>query len=134
MAITAIAFLFYYVRPAREIWRGNTSRMPLLRLGWVVTVTPRTYPSALLYVGAVTVSFALGGIAVALGGITRARWPDHLFFAGVLMLLTNVVFVPLNWFVDATGRPKFLVPPPYRGQPGSFAAARRRRHHGYGSR
>jgi hypothetical protein len=127
VASIAIAVLFHYVRPAGEIWRGNASRMPSIHFGRVVTVTPRTYPSALLCVGAVTVSFALGGIAVALGGITSAGWPQHLLVAGVIMLLTNVVLVPLNWFVEVTGGPKFLVPPPYRGLPGGFAAARRRR-------
>ncbi len=126
VASIAIALLFYYVRPAREIWRGDTSRMPI-QLGPMITVTPRTYPSALLCVGTLTVAFALGGVAFALGGITGARWPEHLLIPAVVMLLANVVLVPLNWFVEATNRPKFLVPPPYRGQPGSFAAARRRR-------
>jgi hypothetical protein len=72
VASIAIAVLFYYLRPAGEIWRGNASRMPSIHLGWVVALTPRTYPSALLCIGAVTASFALGGIAVALGG-SRAR-------------------------------------------------------------
>ena len=123
VASIAIALLFYYVRPARAIWRGDTCRMPI-QLGPMITVTPRTYPSALLCVGTLTVAFALGGIAFALGGITGARWPEHLLIPAVIMLLANVVLVPLNWFVEATNRPKFLVPPPYRGQPGSFAAAR----------
>ncbi|MFC4018380.1 hypothetical protein ACFOW4_10560 [Micromonospora sp. GCM10011542] len=129
VASMAIAVLFDYVRLAGRIWRGDTSRMPLMDFGWVVAVKPRTYPSALLCVGAMTGSFALGGIGIALtlGGITSARWPGHILAVGVVMLLTNVVLVPLNWFVEATGRPKFLVPPPHRGQPGSFAAARRRR-------
>jgi hypothetical protein len=122
----AIAVLFYYARPAREIWRGNTSRMPIDFAG-LVTVAPRTYPSALLCVGAAAGAFALGGIAVALDAITGARWPESLLGAAGLLMVTNVVLVPLHWFVDATGRPKFLVPPPFRGEPGGFAAARGRR-------
>jgi hypothetical protein len=127
VASIAIAVLFDYVRLAGRIWRGDASRMPLIDFGWVVAVTPRTYPSALLCAGAMTGSFALGGIAVAFGAITSARWPELILSAGAVMLLTNVVLVPLNWIVEATNRPKFLVSPPYRGQPGSFAAARRRR-------
>lgn len=127
MATIAIGVLFYYLRPAGEIWRGNSSRMPPNDFMLVVAVTPRTYPSALLCVGAVTVSFALGGIAVALGAMTGARWPEHFFIPGVILLLINVVLVPLNWFVEVMNRPKFLVPPPYRDEPGSLAAARRRR-------
>lgn len=126
VASIAIAILFWYVRPAGEIWRGDTSRMPI-GLGPMITVTPHTYPSALLCVGTLSVAFALGGIAFALLGITGTRWPEHLLKPAGIMLLANVVLVPLNWFVEATNRPTILVPPPYRGQPGSFAAARRRR-------
>jgi hypothetical protein len=128
VASVAIALLVYYARPAREIWRGDTSRLPI-RLGPMIAVTPRTYPSALLCVGTLTVAFALGGIAFALGDVAGARWPEHLLIPAVIMLLVNVVLVPLNWVVEATNRPKFLVPPPYRGQPGSFAAAQKRRQH-----
>lgn len=126
VASIAIAVLFYYVRPAGQIWRGDTSQVPPFHY-YVLEVSLRTYPTFLLCVGALTLGFTLGGIAVALGGITGAGWPKHLLLAGLIMLLASVVLLPLNWFVEATGWPKFLVPPPYRGQPGSFAAARRRR-------
>jgi hypothetical protein len=129
VASVAIAILFYYVRPARKIWRGESSRTPI-QLGPMITVTPRTYPSALLCVGTLAGAFTFGGVAFALGGITGARWPEHLIIPAVLMLLANVLLVPLHWFVEATNRPKFLVPPSYRDQPGSFAAARRRRRRG----
>ena len=62
MASIAIAVLFYYVRPAGQIWRGDTSRVQPFH--------------------ALTVGFAFGGIAVALGGVTRAAWPKHLHLAG----------------------------------------------------
>ena len=127
MAGVALAVLVAYVRPAGRIWRGDTAQMPASAIGWVVAVTPRTYLSAVLCVGAVTVGFALGGVAVALGGITHSTWPGYLLLAGLVTLLANVVFVPLSRIVEATGRPKFLVPPPYRGRPGSLAAERDRR-------
>lgn len=126
LASAAIAALFYYMRPARQIWRGDTSRVPPFDY-YVLEVAPRTYPTFLLCVGAMTLGFALGGTAVALGGITGADWPRHLLLAGIILLAASGVLMPLNWFVAATGRPRFLVPPPYRGQPGSLAAARSRR-------
>lgn len=126
VASIAIAILFYYMRPARQIWRGDTSRMPPFDY-YVLDVAPRTYPAFLLCVGAATVGLALAGTAVAIGGLTGADWPRHLLLAGLILLVASVVLMPLNWFVAATGRPRFLVPPPYRGHPGSSAAARSRR-------
>jgi hypothetical protein len=126
VASIAIAVLLYYVRPAGQIWRGDTSQVPPFHY-YVLEVSLRTYPTFLLCVGALTLGFTLGGIAVALRGITGADWPQRLLLAGLIMLLASAVLMPLNWFVAATGRPRFLVPPSYRDQPASFAAARSRR-------
>lgn len=125
VATIAILILFRYVKPLARIWRGDLSRMPAP--GRVLAVTPRTYPSFLLCAGTTTAGFALSGIAVVLGGVTGASWPRHLLLAGLIMLPASVALVPLNWLVEATNRPRFLVPPPYRDQPGSINAARARR-------
>jgi hypothetical protein len=46
---------------------------------------------------------------------------------GLVVLLSVVVFVPLWILVNATNRPRFLVPPSRRDEPGWLAARRQRR-------
>lgn len=126
----ALTVLYRFVKPVPAIWRGDASRVPTTYTT-VLAAHARTYLSFLLCMGTAALGIALCGIAVAfsalLGWPVGDGWPVGLIAVGALLLLSNVVLVPLNWFVDATGRPKFLVPPPYRDQPGSIQAGRRRR-------
>ncbi|HZN16582.1 MAG TPA: hypothetical protein VFB84_00020 [Micromonosporaceae bacterium] len=129
VAVAALAVLYRFVRPAPAIWRGDASAVPAV-CTTMVAAHARTYLSFLLCLGTATTGVALGGVGFALAAVTGQPvgegWPVGLAATGFLLLLSNVVLVPLNWFVDATGRPKLLVPPPYRDQPGSIAAGRRR--------
>lgn len=125
-----IAILRHYVKPARAVCRGEAPAPVVFQN--LVEVAPRTYLTFLLCLGALTLGIALGGIGVALAGFggmidLNTSWARYLIVAGLAVAFTNVVLVPLNWLVHATNRPRFLVPPAFRDQPGSIARARQTR-------
>ena len=125
----AIVIIARVVRPARAIWRGDASKVPRTHQS-MLAVGPRTYPTYLLAAVTFSAGWLACGVGVALGGLHRATtpgWPTYVVGIGVLLWVSTVVLVPLNWLVDATNRPKFLVPPPFRDEPGAIRAARERR-------
>ncbi|HEX6870212.1 MAG TPA: hypothetical protein VF163_03855, partial [Micromonosporaceae bacterium] len=118
--------LYVSVSPAGAIWRGDADRVP--QLGQI-SVNARSYLAFLLW----SVPFFGGGTTVGLvfviGTLTGSR--DVLLLtaakAAFALILVSVPLIGLHWFVNAFGRPEFLIPPPYRGQRGRFAEARERR-------
>jgi hypothetical protein len=120
------AMLFAGLHPAAAIWRGDANRVP--HLG-TISVNARSYLAFLLWF--VPFFLGLGLVVAAAVAQTLGRSGSGVLAitggAGVVLMTVGVPLIGLHWFVSAFGRPKFLIPPPYRGQRGSFAEARERR-------
>jgi hypothetical protein len=118
--------LYAGVRPAIAIWRGDANRLPHLAQ---ITVTARGYLAFLLW-------FVPCFLGLGLIGITAVAWSVHgsmsavvsmPAYVGVVLMIAGAPLIGLQWFISAFARPKFMIPPPYRGQRGSFAESRERR-------
>lgn len=108
-------YLTILLRPLPRIWRGDDGARPHPHRREVVPATGQTYLTFLL----VVVPFHLG---LAIAGLTALAHPDYglpqlvgrpvagLFCCSVIGLVVHLV-------LGATGRPRWLMPPPYRGRP-----------------
>jgi hypothetical protein len=120
VATACIAGLADRVRRLPAVWRGDKKAIATVR-GVMADVYARSY-----LVHLVRQTAAWGGaaaLAVAVGAYPAWRGVGAL---GILLWLTYPPLLVLHWFVNATNRPRFLVPPPYRNEPGGVAEARRR--------
>jgi hypothetical protein len=120
-ATACIAYLADRFRRLPAVWRGDKSAIATIRGTWA-DVHARSY--------VVYLTRSLAGWGGA-AGLCIAVGMDPLWRAagviGILLWLCYVPLLVLHWFVNATNRPKFLVPPPYRDEQGTVATARRRR-------
>jgi hypothetical protein len=118
--------VFAGLRPAAAIWRGDASRVP--HLGGI-SVNARSYLAFLLwfvpcFLGPCLV--AIVAVVATLIGSTNVVL-SIVAVAGFALMAVGVPWLGLHWFVSAFARPKFLIPPPYRGQRGSIAERQERR-------
>jgi hypothetical protein len=73
-------------------------------------------------------SFACFGVMIGVGGVIDWKQPNMA--AAWVFIVTMCGFflsIALYWLIVSFNRPKFLVPPQHRGEPGAFAAAWRQR-------
>jgi hypothetical protein len=123
MAIST-AMVYIAVAPARRIWRGEASAVPRLP---PLSLSARNYVAFLVWFVPVFVGILVMGGAVAASTLVddeAALAPVGRVAIGLLG--GGVALVPLYLCVSAFAQPKFMIPPPYRGQAGSVADARRR--------
>lgn len=124
----AVFVLYRSLTPFRPVWVGAARVVRTLptRLG---VVEARTYLAYLLWVVPGSTGLLLVGVAVLLHelapganalGRGAAMVGLALFLAAWPLTLPQVM-------VNATNRPRFLVPPPYRNRPGAVAIVRQRR-------
>ena len=119
------AVLYTVLAPVRDIWRGNKRRVPSLPS---ISVNARSYLAFLAWFVPEFGGLALLGLTWIVGqfvGPTKVLYP--LFVTGVVLILGGPSLILLHWFVSAFGRPRFLIPPPYRSEPGGLSQARERR-------
>ncbi len=119
--------LFAGLRPAAAIWRGDAHRVP--HIGGGISVNARSYLAFLLWF--VPVFLGLGLVVTAATVLTvsgsSSRVLEIAGRTGIVLAVIGAPLIGLHWFVSAFARPKFLIPPPYRGQRGSIAERRQRR-------
>lgn len=120
--------LYRAVAPFRAIWSGDTSRVHTLptRFG---TVKARNYLAYLMWTIPAFGGLLLIGMAIMAATLSRGRsadLSDVLFQVGVVSLLAAGPLMLVHVIVNATNRPRILVPPPYRDQPGVIGQARKR--------
>jgi hypothetical protein len=119
------AMLYLVLAPVRDIWRGDKRRVPSLPS---ISVNARSYLAFLAWFVPVFGGLALLGLTWIVGqfvGSKKVLYP--LFVTGVALILGGPPLVVLHWFVSAFGRPRFLIPPPYRSERGGLSQARERR-------
>ena len=128
VAIVAVAgwMLYRVLAPARAIWRGDARRVPSFSQ---ITVNARSYLAFLLWFVPMFVGIALLGIMLIWISITGevSTAGRAIATTGVALVVVGLPLIVLRWVVSAFGRPRFLVPPPYRGQRAGLAEARERR-------
>ena len=109
-------------RDARRLWRGERLRyLPLYARFY--EVTHRSFAVMV----AVIASF---GAICLLAGAAGVLWDELPSFAGGVVLGLIVLMlglIALGGVLEATSRPRFLIPPPHRPKPQSAAGKRRRR-------
>jgi hypothetical protein len=118
--------LYAGLRPAAAIWRGDADRVP--HLGQI-SVNARSYLAFLLWFVPCFLGLGLIGItavAWSVGG-SRSAVPALPAYVVIVLMIACTPLIAMQWFVSAFARPKFMIPPPYRQQRGSFAEARERR-------
>jgi hypothetical protein len=107
--------LYQLLAPARAIWRGHTDRVP-----WgsqTIGVTPRTYGAFLVWVVPTLGGVCLLSITLLLGSIVVPRDPLRpLFGTSVALVLGGPILGLLHLAVSLFGRPRWLIPPPWRTQ------------------
>ncbi|GAB4055599.1 hypothetical protein GCM10028775_50910 [Catellatospora paridis] len=118
----ALVYLRHVWRVVPALWRGEHEGSLPVRHVRMYDVFPRSYVTALLPLSAIAGFFLLLGLQFVVGKLTLA--PAKGAFA--LMVLT-VPLTVLHWVVNAYNRPRALVPPAYRDQPGWVEVRRRRR-------
>jgi hypothetical protein len=120
-AAACIAYLADRFRRLPAVWRGDKRAIATIRGTWA-DVYARSYVVHLARNFAACAGAALLCIAVGVSPAGRT-----VGVIGILLWLCYVPLLLLHWFVNATNRPKFLVPPPYRDEQGGVALARLRR-------
>jgi hypothetical protein len=118
--IAAIAYVVWRVARLPAVWRGASFHR---RFG-VLEVNRRSYLIFVVEVGLLCAGLTLGGIGLAVDNEWLRR--DASF---ALMLLA-LSLLPVHLVVNAFNRPRFLVPPDLRHEPGwegERQEARRRR-------
>jgi hypothetical protein len=127
--ITGGGFILYrFVRPLPDVWRGRRSTVPGLSM---LDSTPRTYITVALVCGAGGMAFLLLGCVTVVYATTSATLDGGVLLVvaliSVVLLMSALVMVPLNWIVQLFAWPRLLIPPPYRAIPGSLAKGQERR-------
>ncbi|MFC7527453.1 hypothetical protein [Actinoplanes sp. GCM10030250] len=119
--------LYKALAPFRRIWSGEAAAAAELPSQFG-PVPARNYLAYLLWV----TPAALAGTLVSLGlllNLITGSWTGLAVIprTGFVLFLVSLPLTLLHVLVSATNRPSFLVPPPYRDQPGAITAARNRR-------
>jgi len=119
-----VGFSLLLSRDVPRVWRGERGRwLPLS--GDFFEVTHRSY--------AVLVAACGGfGVAALLTGLVGMTYevddvPRPIAFGLLGLFVLGIGGLALAGVIEATNRPRFLVPPPVRNKPGSISAGRRRR-------
>ena len=120
-----IGFSWLLSRDVPRVWRGERSRLLLPLPTRFFDVTHRSFAG-------VVAAFAGFGAAAALIGVAAVMWEteETPFVVGVAALGLGgfgLGAIVLAGMIEATNRPRFLVPPPLRNKPGSIIASRQRR-------
>jgi hypothetical protein len=120
VSVAAIAYAAWRVARLPAVWRGASfhRRFPGLE------VNRRSYLIFVVEIGFLGAGLTLGGIGLAVGNEGLRR---DASLAGVLLALS---LVPVHLVVNAFNRPRLLVPPDLRDEPGWVGRrqqARRRR-------
>lgn len=115
------------LKPARAIWHGDTSHVARFNPRRGLEVTPRSYFAFLLTMA----PFAVAMILMPVVGIGLQVTRSNLWLipAGIALLCIGIMLcgIVLHALVNAFNRPRWLVAPPYRRQPGWVAQRRVRR-------
>jgi hypothetical protein len=123
--------LTIHVLALRKVWRGELSSVFVIRLG---DVPGRDYPALMLWFGSMFlglflygVTYLLETVSTALRGHPVAVTPGRI---GMALLLCALPLTLVHASVALFGRPRFLVPPPFRHEPGAIPRwrASRERH------
>lgn len=120
--VGALVFLRHVWRVVPALWRGEHEGPLPVRHVRMYDVFPRSYLTALLPLSAIAGFFLLLGLQFVVGKLTLAPARGSFLLMGLTVPLTV-----LQWVVNAYNRPRALVPPAYRDQPGWVEARRRRR-------
>jgi hypothetical protein len=115
-----VGFAGLQVARLPKVWRGDT----LLALPYANSRGPevnhRSFPAFTGFIGLLCLGMLLVFLANALDVAALA-------VAGGVVVFLSLVFVPMWILVNATNRPRFLVPPTRRDEPGWWRAWRQRR-------
>jgi hypothetical protein len=126
----SVYLLFQSFPPLRPIWSGDTpadARVPT-QFG---QVPPRNYLAYLLWLVPGTFGVLMIGVVLLLRFAGAPEVLTPVFgWAGLGSLIVAAPLVLLHMLVSATNRPRFVVPPPYRDEPGAIAAFLRRKNRG----
>lgn len=136
LALGLPPYLVWLWRALPPVWRGERRRPPLEGFR-IFAISARSYLSGLLAVTAWCGGFAATGAAVLayeMLGVDEGTPLDValtvvLSVTGLLAAVLLAAAVPLTvlqWVVNAYNRPHRLVPPRYRGRPGSVGERARR--------
>jgi hypothetical protein len=122
-----VGFAAHTVHRLPKVWRGETLLSLPYRNFFAPEVNHRSFPAFTGFIA------ALGGgaLLVSIGMLTGIT--DLTGVGGLAMVVGVLVFVPLWILVNAVNRPRFLVPPARRQEPGwwgEWRARRRRRSEG----
>lgn len=127
LGVAALAFILYRaLAPFRRIWRGDASAADtvLTRYG---RLAARNYLAYLLWVVPGVGGLLLLCTAVLLDPFGASPGViDGVLGVGLRLFTMAWPLALVHVFVHATNRPGFLVPPPFRDQPGAMARNRRR--------
>ena len=117
-------FLRRLFKEARPIWHGNASTVARWNTGRSMEVTARSFFAFLLTMASFAVAMIL--LPVAAIGMKLTRSGLWLIPAGIALLCIGLMLcgIVLHALVNAFNRPRWLVPPPYRDQPGWVAQRR----------
>ncbi len=113
--------LMRLLKPARAIWHGDTSQVARWNTSRYMEVTPRSYFALLLTMAPFAAAMIL--MPVGMIGLQVTRNNLWLIPAGFSLLCIGVMLcgIALHALVNAFNRPRWLVAPPYRHQPGWVA-------------
>lgn len=119
-----VGFSWLLSRDVRRVWRGERGRW-LPMHGDFFEVTHRSYA----VVAAAAGSFGAAALVV---GLVALIWeaeqvPRPIAITALGLGGFGLGGLVLAGVIEATNRPRFLVPPPLRNKPGSIAARRQRR-------
>lgn len=138
LALGLPPYLVSLWRALPSVWRGERRRPPIEEFR-IFSISARSYLSGLLALTAwCGGAAALGGGLLVFGilGFGDADSPDGplpllllmaaCYAVAVVLLAAAVPLTVLQWVVNAFNRPHRLVPPRYRGRPGSVGERARR--------
>ena len=120
VSIAAIAYAVWRVARLPAVWRGASFHRSYRKL----EVNRRSYLIFVVEVGLLCAGIMLGGIGLAVDNEWLRR------DASLALVLLAVSLLPVHLMVNAFNRPRFLVPPDLRHEPGWVGRrqqARRRR-------
>jgi hypothetical protein len=119
------------LRPLPGVWRGEITWVDPPRFG---PIPARTYPAFMLWVGAWFFGVFLMCVTALIAVVADAPRGNGIVLApamaGAFFILAAIPLILVHMCVALFARPRFLVPPPCRDQPGGIARLRQRRREG----